>query len=543
MGQHIVAIDLGNQAARVVVLEVSMRRAEVRSAQSIDFPPGLALEDIWAHVKQHLAVSVNTLVIGLDARASSTRQLVFPFTDVKRIESAVAFELEGQVPYAIDDVAVTWQICERAPQHTHLLAAVTPKVQVRQQLRAQADAGLEPRVLMLPAAGLAEFIAPTTEGAVALASIGATQTQIAICRKGLRFARTLRLGGGDIDRSLVKLFGIDPAGAKAAKEQDARLVMPSRQARPIADEATEVRQSQQVSDVIMAALSPLVMGFVATFKSLPPEDSPARLLLTGGTSRLPGLVPYLQHRLGIPVELLDMQQNLEGIPLGQALGPEYAVALGMAVSLYRNGRDTPLNFRRNEFAYSGDLQLYRGQLTRAAVGTGLVLCLALMASVVRYTLLRSEERQIDQGFCTATQRIIGREVCDPTAALSMLKQSGGDGGVVIPSFSAAAILEMISRAIGTEIDVQFDELDLAVNAMPGQPDRITGKGEAASFETTEHLVTALRREPCVLDAEVSKQRKGQSAGRVEFSLVIKVACPAGLKPGQQAKSAGGAMPL
>ncbi|RYF39731.1 MAG: hypothetical protein EOO38_22865 [Cytophagaceae bacterium] len=83
-----------------------MRRAEVRSAQSIDFPPGLALEDIWAHVKQHLAVSVNTLVIGLDARASSTRQLVFPFTDVKRIESAVAFELEGQVPYAIDDVAV-----------------------------------------------------------------------------------------------------------------------------------------------------------------------------------------------------------------------------------------------------------------------------------------------------------------------------------------------------------------------------------------------------------------------------------------------------
>jgi type IV pilus assembly protein PilM len=538
MGQHIVAIDLGHQAARIVVLEVSMRRAEVKSAKSVDFAPDLSLDEIWAHVRANAKVPVGSLVIGIDARASSTRQLIFPFTDLRRVEAAVDFELEGQIPYAIDDVALTWQISERAAQATHLLAAVTPKVAVRQQLRAQADAGLEPRVLMLPAAGLAEF-APDSPEPVALASIGASQTQIAICRRGLRFARTLRLGGGDIDRALVKRFNVDPARAKASKERDAKLVMPSRQSQPVADEATEVRQSQEVSDIIMTALSPLVMGFVATFKSLPPEDMPKKLLLTGGTSRLPGLAPYLQHRLGIPVELLDMQERLKDMPDGPAVGPEFAVALGMALSMYRHGRDTPLNFRRGDFAYHGDLELYRGQLTRAAIGISLVLCLALTASVTRYTLLRGEERQIDKGFCTATQRIIGREICDPTAALSILKQSGTDGGTAIPAYSASATLEMISHAVGSDVDITLDELDLAVNALAGQADRITGKGEAASFETTEQLVTQLKREPCVEGVEITKQRKGQSAGRVEFNILVKVACPAGLKPGQTPKAGTG----
>jgi hypothetical protein len=154
-------------------------------------------------------------------------------------------------------------------------------------------------------------------------------------------------------------------------------------------------------------------------------------------------------------------------------------------------------------------------------------------------MLRGEEKHLDQGFCSATQRIVGREICDPTAALATLKQSGGDGGVVIPSFSASSLLEMTSKAITSELDVQFDEMDLRVDATPGQPERISAKGEAASFETTEQLVNALKKDPCVQDAEVSNQRKTHNAGRVEFKLVIKVACPVGVQPGMPAGARAG----
>lgn len=535
MAQHIVAIDLGHATARVVTLEVSMRRAAVSAVQSIAFPTGLSVDEVWAHVKSELQIPINSLVIGLDARSSSTRQLHFPFHDLRRVEAAVMFELEGQIPYNLEDIATTWRISERQGQTTQVLAAIAPKNQVVQQLHAQSQAGLEPRVLMLPAAGLAEYMPSHAKEPVALASIGASQTQLAICQNGLRFARTLRLGGNDIDRALAQLLGQDLHQAKAFKETQAHILVGS------AADTTEVQGAnatpeQRVSQTILQALTPLIMGFVSTFKSLPPQEQPHRLILTGGSSRLAGLAPYLEHRLGIPVELLDITENIGGIPVHPAhLGPEYAVALGMALALHRHGGETPLNFRRGEFAYHGDLLFYRGQLTRAAVGTALVLTLALMASLVRYTLLRSEESEINQGFCAATKRITGTTICDPTIALATLKQSNTDGSVMIPSFSAGTVMEMLSQIITSNVDVQFDELDFSINALPGQPDRITGKGEAASFDTTEQLVSLLKREPCIEDAEISKQRKGQSAGRVEFNITIKLACPAGHKPGQRAQ--------
>ncbi|HET6345510.1 MAG TPA: hypothetical protein VFH51_11305, partial [Myxococcota bacterium] len=252
-------------------------------------------------------------------------------------------------------------------------------------------------------------------------------------------------------------------------------------------------------------------------------------------SRLPGLPEFLSARLGIPVELLDVRGSLQALPGGpEAVGPEHALALGMAVALFRHGRELPLNFRRGELAYHGDIQLYRGTLTRAAIGMSIVLTLAILGSVVRYSILKGEEKQLDLGFCSATQRIVGREICDPTAAMATLRQSGGDGGVVIPSYSAASLLEMVSKGITPDLDVQLDEIDLRVDATPGQPERIAAKGEAASFETTEGLATALKKDPCVQDVEVSNQRKTHNAGRVEFKLVIKVACPVGVQPGSPA---------
>lgn len=90
---------------------------------------------------------------------------------------------------------------------------------------------------------------------------------------------------------------------------------------------------------------------------------------------------------------------------------------------------------------------------------------------------------------------------------------------------------MLSKRLPPSLDVHFDELDVRVDSVPGQPDRATGRGEAATFESIEQLIALLKSDPCVQDAEVSKQRKTQNAGRVEFGLTVKVNCPVGVRPG------------
>ena len=524
MAQQIIAVDVSVNVARIVTIEATLRRASLAGVREMPLEPAWTATEVWEHVRESLPEALDAVVVGMDARLASTRLLQFPFGDLRKAESAVEFELEGQVPYNIEDVATTHYVTKRDTARVEMLAGMTPKANLTQLLGTLGAARIEPRAVVLPAAALGEFLPRTASEMVGVASLGARESHLAVGQGHLHFARTLRAGGDDIDRAIAVAFSLTQAEARAMKEARGTLEL-SEGAGP---------EDKKLVDCIRAGLAPIVTNLLTTLKALPPEVIPRRFLITGGLSRLPGLVAYLQTRLGVAVELLDVREAMSFLPGGpSATGPEYAVALSMAVAQFRHGRDIPLNFRRGDFSYHGDIQMYRGQLMRIAVGTAAVICLAIFASVVKYSMLRSEERDLDQGFCSATQKIVGKAICDPTAALATLRQAPSAEGASIPSFSASQLYEMLSKSIGSDVDVQFDSLDLRVDGTGVQPERLLGKGEAASFETTEQLVGMVKRDACVQDAEVSKLRKTSQGGRVEFNLTVKVLCPAGVQPGTQ----------
>ncbi|MEZ4272456.1 MAG: pilus assembly protein PilM [Myxococcota bacterium] len=337
----------------------------------------------------------------------------------------------------------------------------------------------------------------------------------------------MRLGGQALDVAIARRFGIDVTQAKAAKENEGCVD------ESLGDNSDSRRA---FSETLIEALKPLVTQLSTTLKSLPVEDQPTKIYLTGGTSRLPGLCRHLEGRLGVSVELLDVGNALQTLHKQQNIGPEYAVCAGLVLAMLRRGRNLPMNLRSGPLAYSGDLQLYRGEIKRLAIGLAAVLVFAIAASIVRYSMINAEEKRIDQAFCSVTQKIVGREICDPTRAIATLRQApGSDTGVIIPSYSAAQVFEMMSKAIDANVDVEFSELDFRIES--GETDRVTGKGEAASFDTTEIIQTQLKQDKCVQEAEISKQRKARNSTRVEFNFAMKIQCPAGQSPGSQLKFA------
>lgn len=485
MGQRLVAIDVTPSAARVVVLEATFRKAQVAMVTTVPIPAGTDAAGVWTLVRDYVPQGVDNVVVGSDGRAASTRALQFPFVDPRKVDAAVAFELENVVPYELEKTAITWHIGHAADGRTEAVAALAAKEGVNALIDAMGAVGLEPRAVVLPAAALAELV-PHGDEAVAIACIDATTTHFALVRRGLQFARTLRVG----------LKDDSPAGSGGH------------------------------------ARTALTRELATTLRALPPGMQPARLLITGSGSRVPGLVPELTSRLTMPVELLDVVQGLAPIETGNnVIGPEYAIAAGLAAALLRRGRNVPLNFRRGDLAYHGDLQVYRGEFTRIAVGLAAVLLFAIIGSIVRYSMISAEERKLTQGFCDASRKIIGREVCDPNAVMAIMKQTpGAADGVVVPAYSAASLLAMMSQAL-EGIDVQFVDLEMRVDGRADQNDRINGKGDAGSFEVVEEVAAKLRLDRCVKDVDVSRQKKIE-AGRVEFALSVQVQCPIGVLPGQ-----------
>lgn len=87
------------------------------------------------------------------------RTIAFPFSDRKRIEKAVPFELEDMMPFDLDDMLLDHLVLEGGAgkeQGARVLCLALPKVALRQHLDLLASAGIDPQGVVPSFVGLAE---------------------------------------------------------------------------------------------------------------------------------------------------------------------------------------------------------------------------------------------------------------------------------------------------------------------------------------------------------------------------------------------------
>ncbi len=532
MSQRLAAIDFSETGARIICADTSLRSAEITSTFTLERDlEEESFEDFLERLHGELPEGTDSVIVGSDSKRMSLRSLEFPFSDLRKLDAGIDFELETLVPFGVEDITTTWEVTQKESGLTRVLAGVIPREVLESRLEAYEDSGLRVRAFTSPASSMGELVVEgfpelkSVQHPVALLAVGASECHLAILKEGrMVYVRTFRAGGDNIDRILAERFHSDLEVARETKETQGGVLLEGEEA----DEAAAA-----LSAAVREGLRPIMSSLAMTLRSVSAEFTPQELYLTGGLSRLHGIGPYLADSFKVPVHLLDLKRSLEGVEAGRvSVGAEYAPALGMLLGLIRRGSNVALNFRRKEYAYQGDLQLYKGQIKHMAVGLSLVILLALGASIMRYSLLSEDEARVDQAFCDATERIVGREICNPVAAIATLKEAPGAGeGIFIPKYSASGMLEAMSKLVDPSLDVVFGELDFRLGARGDESDRITGKGDARTFEAVEQLVTGLKADPCVEEAEVSKQRKKRNSNRVEFSLTVRLKCPPGVLPG------------
>jgi Tfp pilus assembly PilM family ATPase len=461
------------------------------------------------------------VIVGLPAHCISTRLLDFPFADIRKLETAIAFELEGQIPYDLEDIQYCWSLIEQKKHSSRVLAAFTLKDELHRLLGELEAAHLPARSVVLTSACLAELVMGYPEQAHGILYIHNEESHFCIGRQKLRYARPLLWGYASFLRTVMQHLSIDEEEARNAFHQFNLKRLNS--AKP------------EVIHAVKEALKPLLFALSAMLRGLDKADYPETLSIGGSYEHaLLGLADYLSEQLGI--EFVDLELSeialAKKCQLDVTLNSDYTLPFAMAMASIRGKKESVLNFRRGAFAYQGDIIAYRGQIGQIAAALAIVLVINIVSFSIRFSLLRAQENAIKQGFCTTTRTLLGKEICDPQAALSIVNHSGASKDeTLIPSYSAGNLLEMLSKRIDGSIDVQFNELDLRIEGIPGQSEHITGKGEADSFETTEQLVAALKLDACVSHAEVSRLHKAQSGSRVEFNLDIKIDCPVGILPG------------
>ena len=240
MAHTICGIDVGAYSIKFAFFEVGFRTKTLRGLLETAVPAGDAplLQRQMDAVREGLAqVSGEvTPYFALPGDQLSVRVLELPFSDSRKIDQVVGYELEGEIVHAIEDVVFDHLVVGQRPEGSTVMAAAARRDDLATFVAAAEDRGIHPRALFaapLIYRALLPFPADVEAGAPipcqVVLDFGHQRTNICFVRGGEPiFARTIRRGGEHLTAAIAKAFNADVERAEQAKRADAFLASPGR---------------------------------------------------------------------------------------------------------------------------------------------------------------------------------------------------------------------------------------------------------------------------------------------------------------------------
>lgn len=573
MPQRILGVDLGSWSVKAVLIETGFRGFRVEKAVELQLPvppasPTNGEEDGTTQSlpeRQALALSellsdetlkADAHVAAFSGGATAIRFVRLPFSDTRKIDQIMEGELEDLVPFDLYDGVYDHHLLERRPERrgpgTSLsLAAAARTGDVRNYLTLLEDAGVDPKFLTVDVLSLynlyTHFLAndgtrpetpgethpdyrgdeePTFVGDVTeeeltpqrpkarlLVDIGHSRTLVlAASEQGVAHARVLRVGGEDVTRAISKTYGLSWIDAENGKHADALLVTARH---PAAND-----EMQRLSDVVARGLSPLVRELRRTLASIRRERRVdiSRIDLLGGGARLENLPHFLAEALGMPVAMgAAVEQNVEQ-DIDRERRTAFAGALACALRASGDAPVSAINLRKGELAYGGGLQHLRGRVPTMVAAVATLMLLLGAYAMLRTRAVDAREREVDREFCRITKEVVGREICEPDVALSVMRQPPSElGNFKLPETSGFDLILELSERVPKEVELKVTEIST-------DQARTVVEGEAPSFDAVDRLVAAYSESRCLQDIQKDRLRRKAGGDGVEFQLKMKVGC-------------------
>jgi len=568
MSQRIVGLDLGTYSVKVVRLEPG--KGEGFDVLSYDeqvlapAEPSMSLADrhleALRSLKERGALDGDTFLTGLAGDLASLKTLRFPFSDARKIEQALPFELDSEIPFDIEDVIYTWTMLGSAPKkdgpaETEVLVGFCRRETLEGHLKLLEEVGIDPRhvefaplalddlyaslfmatqeslesagPVVTPGGTVIESGPDAAEHGAAIVDIGHHQTSVCVVTNDGKVVagHSLLHGGADATRALAREIRLPLDEAERGKRKEAFI--------EVSGAVAQFPEQHRISEILKGAYAPVVRRLRQIFQAVLSQSRVrvTRVYLTGGGSRITNLDRHFSEALNLDVvRAKEIAEALESrLPVAadaaaanaQGLVPEAAVALAYATSgLAGEKRPYRLDFRTGEFAWKGELEFI--QERAAALGIwALVLLLAFaVSSGARGYVLGQAEEQLMSRQVEACKTITGQAIDSASRCLAIVQERiEGTAGFRVPDDSATDMYLEVSARIPPSAAVTRKVTELDVTN-----DRIRIKGTTTDYDAVDKIVAGLGDGRCFADVEKGKARNVKD--QIEFNVNIRLDCAA-----------------
>jgi type IV pilus assembly protein PilM len=343
-----IGLDIGSTAVRAVELTGGDSPAVVRAAQA-QLPAGAVengevrdagavaegIKELWHRGK----FKGRQVYCGVGNQRVVVREIALPWLPEKEMRASLGFQVQELIPMPVEEAVLDYDVIEEFQQDDRkmlrLLLVAAQRVMVDGVVSAVMSAKLEPLGLDLVPFALVRSVGTTGEGmdldeagAEAIVDIGAHVTNIVVHSSGTtRFVRVLPSGGRDVTLAIARSLGVDDDVAERLKRGED---VPDVENLPAAE------QVQSVAIERAGTFVDEVRSSLEFYTAQSRGSAIGRLIVTGGGSRLHGLLDLMRDRIPVTVEPGRVFQHARSqLTLTEDAAamaePVLAVAVGLAI--------------------------------------------------------------------------------------------------------------------------------------------------------------------------------------------------------------------
>jgi type IV pilus assembly protein PilM len=267
------------------------------------------------------------------------KKIKLPQMSEQELEESIQWEAEQYIPFDVTDVNIGVQILGQDEQDVgqmDVLLVAAKKDLINDYTNVLTEAGLAPLIMDVDAFAIenmfeANYGAPEGQ-TVLLANIGASTINLNILRNGVTaFTRDISMGGNQFTEEIQKQLNVSYEEAESLK-LGGELGGPS--------ETTDAVIPQEVGGIIRSvseALASEIQRSLDFFLATSTEDRIAKVYLSGGSAKVPGLPSVVESKLGLGVEVVNPfksvsidEKNFNVTHINE-VAPAAAVAVGLGL--------------------------------------------------------------------------------------------------------------------------------------------------------------------------------------------------------------------
>ncbi len=340
--KSMVGVDIGSSSVKTVELQGKNNDFQLVSLGYEALPPDSIVDGqimelnsvsnaIGSIFKEH-KIKTTKVAAGVNGHSVIVKNIVLPQMTDDELQESFAWHAEEHIPFDISDVNLDYHVTGTSADAIQVLMAACKRDKVANVKQAIQLAGKQPAIIDVDAFALQNCYElnydPQAGQVVALLNIGASTTNINILN-GARsvFTRDATFGGNQYTSLLQKELGLTFDQAERVKRG---MPMPEgsehRDIEPILD---------TVSDILALEIQKTMDFYRATVED--GESAVQKILVSGGGSKLKGLVEFLARRFEIPAEVFDPFRKIRVDSRGfdpeymREIVPEMAIAVGLAL--------------------------------------------------------------------------------------------------------------------------------------------------------------------------------------------------------------------